>query len=279
MRGLCRWSSPAQHHPVSALLRFRRSVTFDEWHILEAVLSAQTVILAGGLGTRLRPLTNDRPKSMVGVMGKPFLQLQIELLREQGLTRFVLCVGHGSDQLVSYFGDGTPFGVEIKYSHDGTSPLGTGGALVKALPLLDPWFLVLDGDSYLPIDYHAPIARFRKQRPLTLLTVYRNANRFGRSNVAIARGWVTVYDRTHGDFVFIHAGLTIFHREALETVASDRFMLMDEIYQGLVTNRNLAYFILRQRFYEIGSLAGLADLERYLTSHRSKPVKSSTAAI
>jgi len=216
---------------------------------------------------------------MVGVMGKPFLQLQIELLRGQGLTRFVLCVGHQADQLVSHFGDGASLGVEIKYSHDGASPLGTGGALVKALPLLDAWFLVLDGDSYLPIDFDAPIAHFRNQRPLTLMTVYRNANRYGRSNVAIRDGWVTVYDRTQGDFVYMHAGLTIFHRQALETVASERFMPMDEIYQGLVASRNLACFILRQRFYEIGSLAGLADLERYLTSHSSQPVKSSAATL
>jgi NDP-sugar pyrophosphorylase family protein len=216
---------------------------------------------------------------MVGVMGKPFLQLQIELLRGQGLTRFVLCVGHQADQLVSHFGDGASLGVEIKYSHDGASPLGTGGALVKALPLLDAWFLVLDGDSYLPIDFDAPIAHFRNQRPLTLMTVYRNANRYGRSNVAIRGGWVTVYDRTQGDFVYMHAGLTIFHRQALETVASERFMPMDEIYQGLVASRNLACFILRQRFYEIGSLAGLADLERYLTSHSSQPVKSSAATL
>lgn len=246
-------------------------------HELETALTPQTVILAGGLGTRLRPLTDNRPKSMVELLGKPFLQRQIELLRGQGLTRFVLCVGHQADQIVSHFGDGASLGVEIKYSYDWPSPLGTGGALVRATPLLDPWFLVLDGDSFLPIDFRAPIARFHKQRPLALMTVYRNANRYGRSNVAIKRGWVTVYDRTQGDFLHIHAGLTVIERKALETVASDRFMPMDEIYQGLVASRNLACFILRQRFYEIGSLAGLADLERYLTSHRSQSVKSSAA--
>ncbi len=232
------------------------------------------MILVGGLGMRLRPITNNCPKSMVKVLGKTFLQHQIELLKGQGLTRFVLCVGHEADQIVSHFADGAALGVEIQYSHDGASPLGTGGALVKATPLLDPWFLVLDGDSYLPIDFHAPVNCFRKQQPLALMTVYRNANKYGRSNVAIKRGWVTVYNRTQGEFVYMHAGLTIFQREALEMLASDRFMLMDEIYQGLVASRNLACFILRQRFYEIGSHAGLADLERYLTSRRSEPSKS-----
>lgn len=212
---------------------------------------------------------------MVEVMGKPFLQLQIELLRDQGLTRFVLCVAHRADQLISRFGDGASLGVEIKYSHDGASPLGTGGALIKAVPLLDSWFLVLDGDSYLPIDFHAPITHFCKHRSLALMTVYRNANRYGRSNVAIKRGLVAVYDRTQGDFVYMHAGLTVFQRRALEMFPSDRFMLMDEVYQGLVARRNLACFALQQRFYEIGSHEGLADLEGYLTSHRSDAVELS----
>ena len=249
-------------------------VTNRELHVLEPTLTPQTVILAGGLGTRLRPLTNHCPKSMVEVRGKPFLQLQIELLKAQGLTRFVLCVAHQADQLISYFADGASLGVEIKYSHDGATPLGTGGALVKAVSHLDPWFLVLDGDSYLPIDFNAVVAHFCKKRPLALMTVYRNANKYGRSNVSIGRGWVTVYDRKQGDFVYMHAGLTVFQRQALEKFASDRFMLMDEIYQGLVAGRNLASFVLRRRFYEIGSHEGLADLQRHLTTSRFEAVKS-----
>jgi MurNAc alpha-1-phosphate uridylyltransferase len=235
---------------------------------------AQTVILAGGLGTRLKPLTDGRPKSMVEVQGKTFLEHQIELLREQGLTRFVLCVGHRADQIVAHFGDGASLGVEIQYSNDGASPLGTGGALVKAIPLLDSWFLVLDGDSYLPIDFNAVVAHFCERRPPALMSVYRNTNKYGRSNVAIKRGWVSVYDRKQGEFVYMHAGLTIFQREALERFAPDRFMLMDEIYQSLVTSRSLACVILRRRFYEIGSHAGLADLERYLNRRKPRPVKT-----
>lgn len=240
---------------------------------------AQIVILAGGLGTRLKPFTDGRPKSMVTVLGKIFLQHQIELLRNQGLTRFVLCVGHLADQIMSHFGDGRSLGVEVEYSHDGPMPLGTGGALVKAIPLLDPWFLVLDGDSYLPINFHAPITYFCKHEPLALMTVYKNRNRFGSSNVAIENGRVTAYDRKRRNFVYIHAGLTIFQRKSLEALASDRFMPMDEIYQGLVANRNLACFILHQRFYEIGSHLGLADLEHYLSTQRinSKTPKSPVA--
>ncbi len=243
-------------------------------------MNPQTVILAGGLGTRLRPLTNSRPKSMVELLGKPFLQHQIELLRGQGLRRFLLCVGHRADQIVSRFGDGTALEVDIKYSYDGASPLGTGGALVKALPLLDRWFLVLDGDSFLPIDFHALILQFQKQRPLALMAVYRNANRYVPSNVSIQRGWVNAYDRSRQGFVYIHAGLTIFDRQALERIPPDRFLLMDEVYQGLVAQRQLACFVLRRRFYEMGSFAGLAELERYISkAGHSAPLASQSHAL
>lgn len=232
-------------------------------------MTPQTVILAGGLGTRLRPLTNDRPKSMVEVLGKPFLQHQIELLRGQGLNRFVLCVGHMADQIISYFGDGASRGVEIKYSHDGAAALGTGGALVGAASMLDPWFLVLDGDSYLPIDFHAPINHFCQERPLAQMTVYRNMNRYVPSNVAIRRGHVAIYERTQGNYQYIHIGLTIFQRQAFERFPSNRFMLMDEIYQSLVATRDLGCFVVRRRFYEMGSFEGMTDLERRLRRHSS----------
>lgn len=222
------------------------------------------MILAGGLGTRLQPLTSDRPKSLVEVAGKPFLQLQLELLRAHGLTRIVLCVGHQADQIISRFGTGTELGVAITYSQDGDIPLGTGGALVNALTHLKDWFLVLDGDSYLPIDFEATIADFTTRQPLALMTVFRNENRYGRSNVAIKDGWVSVYDRKEGDFAYMHAGLTIFRRKALEGFPTKRFMLMDAIYQKLVADHSLASFELRQRFYEVGSHSGLRDLEEYL---------------
>jgi MurNAc alpha-1-phosphate uridylyltransferase len=232
--------------------------------------SPQIVILAGGLGTRLRPLTASRPKPLVEIMGKPFIQWQIELLRGQGIKRFLLCVGHRADQIIKFLGDGGLFEVEIKYSHDGETQLGTGGALIKALAMLDPWFMVMDGDSYLPIDFHGPIASFRKSRPLGLMAVYRNQNRYGVSNVAIQRGQVAVYDREKRDYQYIHIGLTILDRQVLTHFAADRFVPMDAIYQELVSHGNLAAYVVRRRFYEMGSFEGIAALERRLTRGQSK---------
>src|SRR6266576_791452 len=112
-----------------------------------------TAILAGGLGTRLGSLTENMPKSLVQVSGKPFLAHQLTLLRKQGIERVVLCVGHLSEMIRDQFEDGTNFGIALEYSFDGPRPVGTGGALRKALPLLGDNFFVLYGDSYLPIDF------------------------------------------------------------------------------------------------------------------------------
>lgn len=230
----------------------------------------QIVILAGGLGTRLRPLTDSVPKPLVNIMGKPFIQWQIELLREFGIKRFLLCVGHRADQIETFLGDGSRFEVEVKYSHDGETQLGTGGALIKAYAMLDPWFLVMDGDSYLPIDFRGPIAAFRESQRQGLMAVYRNQNRFGPSNVRIQRGQVTAYNREATNYSYIHIGLTILDRGLLTRFPAETFLLMDAIYQDLVAHGNLVAYTVRRRFYEIGSFEGIAALERRLLKDQSE---------
>src|SRR5438477_10610039 len=111
------------------------------------------VILAGGLGTRLRPVLSDRPKGLAPVGERPFLEIQIELLRAQGARRFVLCVGHLAGQIEAYFGNGGRCGVRIDYSIEGEQLLGTGGALKLAERFFQPRALVLNGDTYLAVDY------------------------------------------------------------------------------------------------------------------------------
>src|SRR4029077_17876732 len=110
-------------------------------------------ILAGGLATRLRPITEKIPKLLVEIAGEPFFSHQIRLLKKAGLTHLVLCVGHLGEMIVDRYGDGTKFGIRIDYSFDGPKLLGTGGALIQALPKLGESFYVLYGDSYLPVDY------------------------------------------------------------------------------------------------------------------------------
>ena len=113
----------------------------------------QAVILAGGMGTRLRPVTEQIPKVMVPVNGKPFLLHLLELLRNQGIDDVVLCIGYLGEQVRDFFGNGESLGIRIQYSQEEERLLGTGGALKQAQSLLDDCFFVINGDVYLPVDY------------------------------------------------------------------------------------------------------------------------------
>src|SRR3954470_13801070 len=152
-------------------------------------------ILAGGLATRLGPVTEKIPKALLSVAGQPFLAHQLQLLSKAGLRRVVLCVGHHGEMIEEEFGDGSGFGLEVQYSFDGPELLGTGGALKKALPLLGKQFLVLYGDSYLPIDYAEPIRAMEASGKLGLMTVYRNDNRWDPSNVYFSEGEIRAYNK------------------------------------------------------------------------------------
>ena len=162
---------------------------------VSAPLDIPVAILAGGLATRLRPITEKIPKSLVPVAGKPFLAHQLELLHARGIRHAVLCIGYLGEMIQRDFGDGAAFGVRLDYSFDGPKLLGTGGAIKRALPLLGDEFFVLYGDSYLPVAYR-PIAEFfQRSGKLGLMTVYRNEGRYDTSNVVFRDGEIAVYDK------------------------------------------------------------------------------------
>ncbi len=230
----------------------------------------QIVILAGGLATRLRPLTNDIPKSMIRVNGRPFLEYQLNLLRENKISDIVLCVGHLSEMIKAHFGDGNRFGVNIRYSNEGENLLGTAGALKKAEPLLEDRFFLLYGDSYLPFDYQAIWSYSSRHSDFCVLTVYRNLNRYDNSNVAIADGLVTVYDKSNpgGRLIRIDAGLAVLRKRFLSRIPPDRPSPLEALYQDIIGEKKMLAYEVRRRFYEIGSPRGLIDFERLM---RSKP--------
>jgi NDP-sugar pyrophosphorylase family protein len=230
-------------------------------------MSLPVAILAGGLATRLRPLTEKIPKVLLPVAGKPFLAHQLELLRGQGLRRVVLCLGHLGEMVVQEFGDGRDWGMQLAYSFDGPKLLGTGGALRQALPELGEEFFVLYGDSYLTTPF-APVAEFfeRSGQP-GLMTVYRNEGRFDTSNVVFRGGRIVIYDKKARlpEMRHIDYGLSMFRAGVFrEWPAGEAFDLAD-VMQRLVARGQLAGFEVPGRFYEIGSPAGLAELEALLT--------------
>jgi len=235
---------------------------------VSAPLEIPVAVLAGGLATRLRPITEKIPKSLIPVAGKPFLAHQLELLRSRGIRRAVLCVGYLGEMIQRQFGDGSAFGLRLDYAFDGPRLLGTGGALKRALPLLGMEFFVLYGDSYLPIQYR-PIAEFfRRSGKQGCMTVYRNEGRYDTSNVVFRDGNVVAYDKKTRlpEMRHIDYGLSVFQATVFNAYPADTPFDLAEVMARLVREKQLAGYEVRERFFEIGSLAGLAELESLLQS-------------
>ena len=230
-------------------------------------LSPFTVaILAGGLATRLRPITEKIPKLLVDVAGEPFFSHQLRLLKDNGLTHIVLCVGYLGEKIVEQYGDGSKWGVRLEYSFDGEKLLGTGGALIRALPKLRESFYVLYGDSYLPIGYrdvgHAFLASGRQG----LMTVFENHERYDASNVWFEGGRIRVYDKKNRLPAMRHIdyGLGLLRASALDGWPRNAVIDLADVYKSLVDTGELAGYEVSQRFYEIGSHAGLNELDQLL---------------
>jgi NDP-sugar pyrophosphorylase family protein len=224
-------------------------------------------ILAGGLATRLRPMTEKIPKSLVPVAGKPFLAHQLELLHARGIRRAVLCLGFLGEMIQRDFGS-EACGIKLDYSFDGPKLLGTGGAVKRALPLLGEEFFVLYGDSYLPIEY-APIAEFfHRSGKLGLMTVYRNEGKYDTSNVVFHNGEIIVYDKkvSSPEMRHIDYGLSLFKLSVFDSYFADQSFDLAEVMGRLVREKQLAGYEVPERFYEMGSPAGLAELETLLQS-------------
>lgn len=223
-------------------------------------------LLAGGLATRLRPITEKIPKLLVEVAGEPFFSHQLRLLRAAGLDRLVLCVGHLGEQIVERYGDGSAWGVKIDYAFDGPKLLGTGGALIAALPKLGDTFYVLYGDSYLPIDYRAVGTHFLRSGRLGLMTVYENRGRYDTSNVEFAGGEIVRYDKKVRTPAMHHIdyGLGVFRAAAFDGFPRDAVVDLAAVQQALVARGQLAGCEIAGRFYEIGSPEGLAELDALL---------------
>lgn len=228
-------------------------------------------ILAGGLATRLRPLTERIPKAMLEVAGRPFIEHQLRLLRRHGAEKVVLCLGFLGEQVQAFVGDGSRFGLRVDYSFDGEVLLGTGGAIRKALPLLGDVFFVTYGDSYLPVDY-APIWQsFAAREALGLMTVYLNENKFDRSNVRFEQGRILQYSKT-GDTAgmkHIDFGLLLLRRGALDVIPTETKLDLADVLAALVERGELVGYETRQRFYEIGSASGLAETSAYIQTNET----------
>jgi NDP-sugar pyrophosphorylase family protein len=229
-------------------------------------------LLAGGMATRLRPITEKIPKLLVEVAGEPFFSHQLRLLQKTGLRRLVLCVGYLGEKIVEFYGNGSAWGVQIEYSFDGPKLLGTGGALIQALPKLGDAFYVLYGDSYLPVDYLSIGNFFLRSGRLGLMTVFQNQGRYDASNVWFENREIKVYDKKAPlpQMRHIDYGLGAFRASAFDAFPREAVVDLAEVQQHLVARRELAGYEMSDRFYEIGSHEGLKELDALLRSHKTE---------
>mgnify|MGYP001570504964 CR=1 FL=1 len=230
----------------------------------------QTVILAGGLGKRLMPLTRDIPKPMVPVLGRPFLEYQIRWLRSKGIRKILLLTGYQGDKIQSYFGDGRSLGVVLAYSHE-PGPLGTGGSLKLAENKLESSFLLLYGDSFLPMDFGGLIQRFRNADKTGMIVVYdsRQYDTGVPCNICLDKeGFVAGYKKgSMKPYYYIDAGISVFKREVVDLISKKRKVsLEEEIFPRLIKKQELIAYISKQLFYDIGTHERIKRFEEFLRS-------------
>jgi NDP-sugar pyrophosphorylase family protein len=223
-------------------------------------------ILAGGLATRLRPVTERIPKALIGINGEPFIVHQLRLLHARGIRRVVLCLGYLGEMVREVVQDGREFGLAVEYSFDGPVLRGTAGAIHQALPLLGGAFFVLYGDSYLPCDYAAVEQVFLASGKAGLMTVFRNEGQWDTSNVEFAGGRILAYDKKNRTprMRYIDYGLGMFERRAFAGLEAGSVYDLAALYQELLSRDDLAAFEMKERFYEIGSSAGIEELAAVL---------------
>lgn len=226
-------------------------------------------ILAGGLATRLRPITEKIPKALIELAGKPFIFHQLEYLRNEGIRKVVLCLGYLCEMIQEEVGDGSKFDLDITYSYDGDFLLGTGGSIKKALPLLDENFYVLYGDSFLPIHFKPVEDFFLESKKPALMTIILNENKWDKSNVVCKDGLILEYNKKEStpDMKFIDYGLGILSKSLFDIYKESEIFDLADIYHRLSIKGHLAGFEVNERFYEIGSHQGIKETELYLSAN------------
>ena len=225
----------------------------------------QAVTLAGGLGTRMRPRTETIPKVLLPVLGRPFLEYQIKMLRSQGTDRVLVLAGHLGELIREYFGDGSAHGVHISYSFDPPGLLGTGGALKHAQDALEDEFLLLNGDTLLEIDYAALTRAFRDAGKWALLTAARRTGSAPGNLLIDARGAVSHYSKRDPRGEHVDAGAAVFSRRILALIPPARACSLEEqVYPQLIERGEVAALPLDTTFFDMGTPAGLAALEAHL---------------
>lgn len=231
----------------------------------------QAVILSGGLGTRFRPVTLKTPKAMIQVLGKPYLEYQLQYLKSYNITDILLCVGYLGEKIQSHFGDGQSVDMSITYSFE-EKPLGTGGALKNAKNYLDDCFYLIYGDSFLPINYSSMEKHFLQIDKTAMMVLYDNQEETTvPNNVSLNEdGIVTQYkkDSSNRMLKYVDAGVLALKKDLLRLMPSGQVVsLEEEVFPDLIARQECAGYVTQQRFFDIGTPERLKLFETYVKEH------------
>ena len=231
-------------------------------------MNHQVVILAGGLATRLGKLASEIPKSLININGTPFIIHQLNYLKSQDLKNVHLCLGHKSDLIIDILSKNPDLEMNITYSFDGNKQLGTGGAIVNALPYLKEEFFLQYGDVYLPVKYIEIYNFYKANKDMNIMAVYKNEKRYDKSNIILNKNKITLYDKNQDNpkMNYIDYGLSFLKKEFFKGYHIDNVLDLSDIYKLLIKKDKMLGFEVFKRFYEIGKLEGIRDTEKYLKS-------------
>jgi N-acetyl-alpha-D-muramate 1-phosphate uridylyltransferase len=224
------------------------------------------LILAGGLGTRMRPFTLHTPKCLVEIEGRPFLDCQLELLSRNGVGRAVISTGYLGHKIEDYLKTGSTHGIKGEVCHE-KELLGTGCAIINSLPSLPEEFFLAYGDSYLLQPFGPVYERFKSSKKPALMTVLRQESGTSENNCRIAGGRVVDYKKGQPEGTFLHMdyGLLFFRKSALAKYPVENFPT-DRIFLDLIRAKQLAAFETAAPYFEVGSKEGLRNFIGYMKS-------------
>jgi D-glycero-alpha-D-manno-heptose 1-phosphate guanylyltransferase len=224
----------------------------------------KAIILAGGLGTRLRHVVSDLPKPMVPVAGKPFLEYVVRLLAKQRIDEIILSVGYKREVIKSYFGNGARLGVNISYCEEET-PLGTGGAVRKAMSVVDSnYFLIINGDTFNRVDFRLMESFHVSTGSLLTVALIRkkNTDRYGLARINDRNEIVEFIEKGHRASGYINCGIYIVNKQVMDYLPMGSFSFEQELFPELV-GKGLYGYHARHFFIDIG----IASSYRFINRH------------
>jgi NDP-sugar pyrophosphorylase family protein len=225
------------------------------------------VILAGGLATRLRPVTETIPKALIEINGRPFIEWQLEYLSKQNIKNIVISIGYLGEMIKEVVSAGNSFGLNIQFSFDGDELLGTGGAVKKAIPLLSDDFFIMYGDSYLPINFAEVSDFYESAKTVALMTILKNEGKWDLSNVSKVNDFEIYYDKKNRNktMQYIDYGLSLVNKSIFNQYKNYPKFDLAELFTQLSINSKLSGYEVKERFYEIGSFNGMKEISEYLS--------------